>query len=197
MNNTKLYLDDNGILFYTQKLKTLLDEEFAGKADVGDITYLNGLITALQSSLSTETSTRQSADTTLQGNIDTLSGTVNTLSSNTYRKTDVYTKNETDTAISTAIAGVVQIRYEIVQSLPQVGENGVIYLVQYAQTPQGNVYQEWIWLPSSQTYETLGSTNQIDLSNYLQKTDIAALTNQEIDDIFESVFDPTVDGNNE
>lgn len=111
-----------------------------------------------------------------------------TLTSNVYTKSQVYTKTETDTAISTAIGSITQIRYEIVQELPATGENGVIYLVQYAQTPQGNVYQEWIWLSTSQTYETLGSTNQIDLSGYVQFTDLHALTNNEIDTIYSRVF---------
>lgn len=283
MDNRKQYLDEDGVLYYTQRIKDILDDLLADKADV--------------SALSDEASTRSSADTGLQNAINTINTTkvvnisasngvisaaevakipqvgvvlitnemtggeiskqsalvgymngqrglvfnwgdsvgvcvatdgepldladtnywntiddtgldylyavadaydngdlasssdLGDLADNTYRKTQTYTKTEVDTAITTAIAGVTQIRFEIVQSLPQTGENGVIYLVQYAQTPQGNVYQEWIWLSTTQTYETLGSTNQIDLSNYVTFDDLHALTNSEIEDIVDEVFD--------
>ena len=359
MNNTVNYLSDDGILYYTQKLKTLLDEKLAVKADKTEIEELEGIIDALETSvnaslatkvdkvagkglstndltdelvqaieeagkratldgvalegtltkagldiatatdLTAETNARTAADAGLQGSIDTINTTkiVNitaenevisateaaklpevgavlidcgasekiagltfkfngdrylltffgdgicyqnqivsgepvsinsstyymldstsratlseilsaweddeiasstdvasvasdlaSLAADVYRKSQVYTKTETDTAIATAIGSITQIRYEIVQELPATGENGVIYLVQYAQTPQGNVYQEWIWLSTSQTYETLGSTNQIDLSGYVQFTDLHALTNNEIDTIYNRVF---------
>ena len=358
-DNTISYLSDDGILYYTQKLKTILDAKLAEKADETEITELEGIISALESSvnaslatkvdkvagkglstndltdelveaieeagkratldgvalegdltkaeldiatatdLTSETSARTTADATLQGNIDEIntnkivnvtavnseisateaaklpvngvvlidcganekiagltfkfSGdrylltffndgycyqnpivagdpvTINgstyymldtsakqtldeistaweddeiassddvadvasdlaTLAADVYRKSQVYTKTETDSAIATAIGSITQIRYEIVQSLPATGENGVIYLVLYAEGPQGNVYQEWIWLPTTQTYETLGSTNQIDLSGYVQFTDLHALTNNEIDTIYNRVF---------
>ena len=113
----------------------------------------------------------------------------NNLSNNVYRKNEVYTKGETNSAIATAIAGVTQIKYEIVQELPQEGVDGVIYLIKYAETPQGNVYQEWIWISNSSSYETLGSTNQIDLSNYVTFDDIEPISNNTIQTIYNNVFD--------
>ena len=111
------------------------------------------------------------------------------LSNNVYRKNEVYTKGETNSAIATAIAGVTQIKYEIVEELPQVGVDGVIYLIKYAETPQGNIYQEWIWISSANKYETLGSTNQIDLSNYVTFDDIEPISNNTIQAIYNNVFD--------
>ncbi len=283
MDNRKQYMDENGVLFYTQKLKAVLDDLLAEKADGTDLTA--------------ETTARTNADTQLQGNIDTINNTkivnisasnqiisssevakipengvvlitnemsggdinkfgafacsfggnrvlfsvfgdslgtneivvgepldlstmehyngltnddldfiyavanayddgdlasssdLTSLANDTYRKNQTYTQSEVNAAITAAIAGVTQIRFEIVQSLPQTGENGVIYLVQYAQTPQGNVYQEWIWLATENKYETLGSTNQIDLSNYVTFDDLVAITNGEIQDIIEEVFE--------
>lgn len=115
----------------------------------------------------------------------------NALDADVYRKNETFTKAEVNAAIAAAIAGVTQIRYQIVQELPAVGENGVIYLVQYAQTPQGNIYQEWIWIANTESYETLGSTNQIDLSNYVTFDDIEPITNTEIESAYNRVFDPT------
>ena len=285
MDNRKQYLDENGVLYYTQRIKAVLDDLLAAKANGTDLTA--------------ETTARTAADNTLQGNIDVINNTkiinitgsgntipatelaklpnygvvllsleqtqdtdartmvgitcnfgmdtflilftgdgtlmgrivagqaldlqngvmyyaspeadtldglvnmlndyddnliaktedLNNLSNNTYRKTETFTKAEVNAAIAAAIAGVTQIRFEIVQTLPQTGENGVIYLVQYAQTPQGNIYQEWIWIESLSTYETLGSTNQIDLTNYVTFDDLQAITNTEIEDIVNDVFD--------
>lgn len=58
---------------------------------------------------------------------------------------DYYTSAQTDSAIASAIAGVTQFDYEIVQALPQEGEKGVIYLV--PNTGSGsNVYDEYLWI---------------------------------------------------
>jgi hypothetical protein len=113
------------------------------------------------------------------------------LDADVYRKSETFTKAEVNDAIATAIAGVTQIRYQIVQELPAEGENGVIYLILYAQGPQGNIYQEWIWIANTESYETLGSTNQIDLSNYVTFDDIEPITNTEIESAYNRVFDPT------
>lgn len=55
------------------------------------------------------------------------------------------TDAEVSTAITSAIAGVTQFDYEIVNELPAEGVKGVIYLV--ANTGSGtNVYDEYIWI---------------------------------------------------
>ncbi len=240
MNDKKQYLDDGGVLFYTQKLKLVLDDLLAEKADETEITEIEGILDQFEQTLATKVDKIQgkglstndltdalvqeiheagkkatldgiplegtltkdelgiaslldlSSEATARSNADnTITNNLTSLGNDVYRKAQTYTKTETDDAIAYAIGQVTQIRYEIVQELPQVGENGVIYLVQYAQTPQGNVYQEWIWLATSQRYETLGSTNQIDLSNYITFDDIEEISNSEITDIFNSVFNPT------
>ena len=279
-DNKKYYLDEDGLLFYTQKLTALLDQ----KTDVETTTEIQGLITALQNNkvdkvtgkgLSTNDLTNElkatydakqdalnageniditnwviSATDTIyddtevkadisalqSGKVDKVQGkglstedyttaeknkladieagaevniietvkvnntsltpdanravnvSVPTAVSQLTNDSDYQTGTEVDAAITAAIAGVTQIRFEIVQELPQVGENGVIYLVLYGQGPQGNIYQEWIWLSSSQSYETLGSTNQIDLTNYVQFSDLIAISNQDIETIVGRVF---------
>ena len=221
MNNQLKYLNEDGVLFYTQRLKAVLDQLLQTKADTTDITYLEGLINALESGkvdkvsgkqLSTEdytTSEKTKLECiesgaevnvveTIKVNSTALTPDANkavnisvpTAVSQLTNDSKYQTQTQVNDAITAAIAGVTQIRFEIVQELPQVGENGVIYLVQYGSGPQGNIYQEWIWLSGSQTYETLGSTNQIDLTNYIQFSDIQAITNTEITDIYNSVFNP-------
>lgn len=87
-----------------------------------------------------------------------------------------------NTAITNAIAGVQGIQYSVVASLPATGAVGTIYLVSNSGSGQ-NVYDEYIWVNS--TFEKIGTTD-VDLSGYLQTTDVIAITNAEIDTILAS-----------
>ena len=89
--------------------------------------------------------------------------------------------------IDTSIAGITGISFEIVDTLPQEGENGVIYLVPISGSTTPNVYEEYIWIAEedptthvvSYRFEKIGTTD-IDLSGYVQFSDISIMTNQEI-----------------
>lgn len=110
-----------------------------------------------------------------------------------YGITDAYTKTEitgfgyqnatqVNTAISTAIAGITGITYEVVQSLPQTGQAGVIYLVSNGGS-SSNIYDEYIWVNNG--YEKIGTTD-VDLTDYMTFDDMVAITNSEIDTIVAS-----------
>lgn len=79
--------------------------------------------------------------------------------------------------IASAVSGVTQIDYSVVESLPSAGKKGVIYLVANSGTGN-NIYDEYIYINSK--FEKLGS-RELDLSSYAKKTDIptkvSALTN--------------------
>ncbi len=66
-------------------------------------------------------------------------------------------------AINTAIAGITGISFEIVQTLPQTGDPGTIYLVPAGQSATGDIYAEWIYI--NNTWEKLGTTS-VDLTGY-------------------------------
>lgn len=79
--------------------------------------------------------------------------------------------------IASAVSGVIQIDYSVVEALPSTGKKGVIYLV--ANSGSGNnIYDEYIYINSK--FEKLGS-REMDLSSYAKKTDIptkvSSLTN--------------------
>lgn len=79
--------------------------------------------------------------------------------------------------IASAVSGVTQIDYLVVEALPSTGKKGVIYLV--ANSGSGNnIYDEYIYINSK--FEKLGS-REMDLSSYAKKTDIptkvSSLTN--------------------
>lgn len=98
---------------------------------------------------------------------------------------DFQTGTEVATAIDEALAGITGIDYEIVQTLPQTGEKGVIYLVPQSDGSGSDIYDEYIWITNSGvgSFEKIGSTD-IDLSGYVQFTDIVYATNAEIDALF-------------
>ena len=87
-------------------------------------------------------------------------------------------------AVADAVGGVTQIDYEVVSSLPSTGTTGKIYLVAHSHGTN-DAYDEYIWLANSTSYEKIGHTD-IDLSGYLQTTDVVSITNGEIDTIVAS-----------
>lgn len=96
--------------------------------------------------------------------------------------------------VDSAVGSVVSIEFRIVQSLPAEGENGVIYLV-----PNGgsgtNVKDEYIWIPgsggASGSWEKIGTTD-VDLSGYVQATDLVEVSTADIDSMFSTVFGQNV-----
>ena len=107
-----------------------------------------------------------------------------------YGITDAYTKSEVTglgyqtaaqvtAAINDAIAGITGITYEVVAELPATGSAGVIYLVSNSGSAS-NIYDEYIWVTNR--FEKIGSTD-IDLSGYLLRSELVAVSNSEIDTI--------------
>lgn len=88
------------------------------------------------------------------------------------------TKAEVQSLINLAVGSVTSIRYEKVTSLPATGSNGVIYLVAHSHGTQ-DIYDEYIWISESKTFEKIGNTD-IDLSGYVKKTDLTAITTDEL-----------------
>ena len=89
------------------------------------------------------------------------------------------TASDVTSAIQSALAGVSQISYEVVASLPATGEAGKIYLLaNNGSNP--NIYDEYIYV--NNRFEKIGTTD-VDLSGYMLTTDMVAITNAEIDTI--------------
>ena len=90
-----------------------------------------------------------------------------------------YTKAETTAAITSAIAGVTQFDYTLVDDehpLPSTGTKGVIYLVENEGSGT-NIYDEYIWIviDGIGQYEKLG-WQELDLSGYLVGSDVKVNT---------------------
>ena len=92
------------------------------------------------------------------------------------------TDTQVQAAINSALEGITGIDFQVVQSWPATGTKGVIYLMSNGSSAASNIYDEYIWLSSSSSYEKIGTT-QVDLTNYVQFSDLVELTNGEIDNI--------------
>lgn len=92
--------------------------------------------------------------------------------------TQIATTAFVTTAVANAIGSITGISYSVVTTLPSTGENGVIYLVSNSGTSP-NVYDEYIWISSSSSFEKIGTT-ETDLSNYVTYDDMEDLTTTEI-----------------
>lgn len=90
------------------------------------------------------------------------------------------TSSEVNSAITSAISGVTQFDYQIVESLPATGVKGTIYLISNNGTGT-NIYDEYIWITDK--FEKFG-TAEIDLSEYVKYSSLEEITNAEIDAIF-------------
>lgn len=158
-------LDDNGLLLVLTLLKPLL-----GDKNVIETVQVNGV------SLTVNNKTVD-IDVPTDAEIQTL-----------IEAYEYQTATDVDDAITEALAGITGIEFEVVQALPQSGVKGVIYLVSNSGS-NPNAYDEYIWIAGDPTgsFEKIGTT-AVDLSGYVQASEMHALTNNEIDSIFQQVF---------
>lgn len=104
-------------------------------------------------------------------------------------------------AIAAALAEVTGIEFDAgtdglgytslsdLQKRHPTGEAGTIYLVQNGGSAP-NAKDEYFWNSVSTSYELFGST-EIDLSNYLQTTDVVEISSADVTAAFNSVFGST------
>lgn len=170
-NPTYVRLDDNGLLYLLTLLEPVI--EAAGEDNVIEIIQKNGVALTVQNKT-------VNIEVPTDADINGLISTALANGSDPYQ-----TESDAQQLIDDALADITGIDFEIVSALPATGEKGVIYLVCSA-----SPYDEYIWIePTGGTayFEQIGSTS-IDLSGYVQASEMHALTNAEIDTIFQQVF---------
>lgn len=160
------YLDNNGVLYLWNKIGGLFATKNELPSDVGDLTNLAGYQTSAQ------------VEQAITGKNYT---TMTAVEGKGYQ-----TGTQVTAAINAALANITGVQFSIVDALPETGVAGTIYLVHKTVTATGNVYTEWIYVNNS--WETLGDT-AVDMSDYLKKVDVGALTNEEIDEATPTVAD--------
>lgn len=90
------------------------------------------------------------------------------------------TAEEVQTAINNAIGTMTGVSFELVDSLPDTGTSGIIYLVASSEGAEQNGYDEYLYINSA--WEKIGTTDA-DLTGYVKSSDLSAITNAEIDTI--------------
>lgn len=188
------YLDENGLLYVIQKIKTWLN----GKVDKIEGKGLSTNDFTNELKLKYDTTANKVDDLTETGGapnvieIVKVNGSALTPDSNKSVNITVPTDNnqlgngagyqtasEVTAAITNALKDVQGIKYQIVENLPTTGAAGTIYLISNSGT-ETNIYDEYIWVDSK--FEKIGTT-AVDLTNYIQNTDLVAITNEEVDTI--------------
>ena len=166
------YLNLTGLQTYNEQIKALIksaDEEVLTQAksyadDLGDNYDPAGTAqTKVNELASGQVATNTAAISALQsGKADkatTLDG---------YGITDAYTKTQTDSAITTAVANAPHLKREIVSVLPEIEEanESTIYMVGSGAGSQDSVYEEYMLINGG--FEKIGSS-EVDLTNYATK----------------------------
>lgn len=131
------------------------------------------------SDLYAEATARQNADTALEATIDGLRSKVYAdLAAYYYTKSETYSQAQ----VNKLLASVNKPAFEVVDVLPESGEQNVIYLVKKdTSSEQNDVYDEYVWIADEDGmshWEHIGST-AVDLSNYYTKAEITALLNNQ------------------
>lgn len=157
-------LDDNGLLYLLTLLEPVISA--AGEENVIEVIQKNGVTLTVDNK-------------TVNIPVPTDADIEALITAHGYQ-----TATDVDEAITEALAGVTGVDFQIVTELPATGEKGVIYLLSNSGTGQ-NIYDEYIYV--NNRFEKIGTT-EIDLSGYVQAIEMHALTNSEIDTIFQQVF---------
>ena len=79
-------------------------------------------------------------------------------------------------------SGAGGLKTVVVDTLPETGEEGILYLVPEQSSAGTNNFKEYIWLSDENKYEELGYTD-IDLSGYYTKEEIDSSLSQKQDKI--------------
>ena len=138
-----------------------------------DVTNLGKDLDAVEAIVGEESTEEGVASTGLIGRVEALeaqdgilAGEIDALEENLGK---VYTKEETDSAIATAIAEVDHLKREIVEALPESADENTIYMILREGGAGQDVYDEYMYINSA--WEIVGNT-QVDLSEYAKTADI-------------------------
>ena len=202
--STYNYLNETELLYLLVRLKAALDAGWVAKdgskqlSDENFTTALKSKLDGIQASATATAFTQTQQSGTKIGSIS-----INGVSTDIYAPTptsitiDSAMSDSSENAVQNkviksyvdqAVGAVVGVEFRKVNALPAQGENGVIYLLPKSGTPPtGNIYEEWIWISADSSYEKIGETS-IDLSGYVQSSELVDITSSDIDTMMYNVF---------
>lgn len=168
----KKYLDLTGLTLYDEKIKQKISTDDATTLSSAK-SYADSLADNYDPAGTAQTKVNELANGQVKTNTDNITALqsgkadkATTLSG--YGITDAYTKTQTDSAISTAVANAPHLKRSIVEALPEVGEAdaNTIYMVGAGDGSQDSVYEEYMLINDG--FEKIGSS-EVDLTNYATK----------------------------
>lgn len=171
MANNK-FLDLTGLQTYDEKIKALIDSKDATTLQSAK-SYADSLGSNYDPAGTAQTKVQELANGQVKTNTDAITALqsgkadkATTLAG--YGITDAYTKTQTDSAITTAVASAGHLKREIVTALPEVEEadDHTIYMVGTGDGSENSVYEEYMLINGG--FEKIGSS-EVDLSNYATK----------------------------
>ena len=202
MSQTINYIGSVDTLYILTKLKAVLQAGWVAKdgtKQLSDENFTSALKTKLEgiSTGATATSFTQTLQSGTKIGEITIDGTTVNIYAPASSTPDSAMSDSSENAVQNkvikayvdaAVGAVVGVEFRKVNALPAQGENGVIYLLPKSGTPPtGNIYEEWIWISADSSYEKIGETS-IDLSGYVQSSDLVEITTSDIDTMFATVF---------
>ena len=147
MAGERTYLDENGVLYMWNKIKSGFVAKVNGMTlthnDFTDAykTKVDGIATGAQVNVIESVKVNGTAQTVTNKAVDISVPTNNNQLTN---GAGYQTASDVNTAITQAISGITGISFEIVQTLPATGDPGTIYLLPLSQTATRNIYEEYI-----------------------------------------------------
>lgn len=88
---------------------------------------------------------------------------------------------QTAAQVASAITAAGHLTRKVVDTLPESGEDNVIYLIPSADSEDTNVKDEYMWIENK--WEKIGSS-KTSLDGYVKETDLVAITEDEIKALF-------------
>lgn len=158
--------------------KTIVGAINENKQEIADeASTRQAQIDAVTTKIKTEEQERIKGDQNLSQGLAILKAKIESDFTNYYQKSETYSQAQ----VNKLLSSVNKPAFDVVDELPAVGEQNVIYLVPKASGNTDDVYDEYIWITDSDGtshWEHIGST-AVELSNYYTKDEITALLNDQ------------------
>lgn len=179
--NVSAFANDAGYAIATEVADTYLTKTDAAATYV-TLTAYNEKVAALEKADTDNLAEAKSyTDTQTAATLESAKTYADTVGSNTLDSAKSY--------VNDAVGAITGFDFQIVETLPDTGVKGTIYLVPAADgdnvEAKNNIYSEYLWITDTSgasKYEMIGST-KMDLTGYLKEIDITYITNDEIDAI--------------
>lgn len=89
---------------------------------------------------------------------------------------------QTQSQVQGLISAVTRMTKQVVTTLPQSGQDNVLYLVGPKGTSGNNIYEEFMWINNK--FEKIGDTDtRVDLTPYLRKAELVYAVDGDVSDL--------------